>query len=405
MWRIFTALAVLAVALCPPAHAADWYETKGWAPIINNDVDAARARAMESALRQSLDLAGGSVTSVEDVVNGVITGQHIQWQSQGAIEHVELVRERINGQRIEITVRALVRPNVQSCSANDYKSGLVIAPFEVKHRDHLQHGQIHDMPAASSFRFTRLLGQHSQRLFIQHQLQGPQGFLAKYERNDTPALGEYARRVAREHNSQYVVAGVFNDLSAAPQNGVNLAFWRHPNYDRSYELTLFLFDGISGELKTRASVAGKSPWNFHYTEQVNVSSEQFWQSDFGTRLETSMRDLVRGLDETLGCEPLRGQVVAAQGEQVTINLGSKHQLQVGAELQVMHRGGFYDELGRYREQWQLNPAAFVVTEVFANSSRLQARDSTPIAGVQARDLVVISSNAQTEPNDRAPIPR
>lgn len=397
MWRIWTAILLLSISTA--ASSADWYETRGWAPIINNDVETARARAMESALRQSLDLAGGSVSSVEEVVNGVITGQHIHWQSHGAIEHVELVRERINGQRIEITLRALVRPNVQSCSANHFQTGVVIAPFEVRHRDHLQHGQIHQMPGASAFRFTRLLGQHSRRLFVQHELQGSQGFVAKVSRNDTPALTEYARRVAREHDSQYVVTGIFNDLSAAPVPGVNLTFWRHPTYERNYELSLYLFDGISGELKTRASVSGKSRWDYHYTDIVNVTAEPFWRSDFGSRLEASMRDLIHGLDDMLDCEPLRGLVVRRQGEDVTINLGRRHQLEAGTEVQVLHRGGFLDELGRYREQWEVNPATFIVTEVHNSSSRLQVKDGTPIAGVQERDLVII--NTANGANDHA----
>ena len=127
LWRL--TLLLIAFTYAGVGYAADWYETRGWAPIINGNVEAARERAIENALRESLDLAGGTVHRVEGVVNGVLTGQRLQWRSQGAIEHASLVRERSNGQRHEVTVRALIRSNINACETHGVKRSVLITPF------------------------------------------------------------------------------------------------------------------------------------------------------------------------------------------------------------------------------------------------------------------------------------
>lgn len=387
MWR--TLFLLLAFAYASAGHAADWYETRGWAPIINGNVDAARERAIENALRQSLDLAGGSVHSVEDVVDGVITGQRMQWRSNGAIEHAELVRERTNKQRHEVTLRTLVRANVGACEGTHYKPTVVLTPFEVAQAEHLNHGQIHGIAEASSFRFSRLLGQHSQTLRVAQLLKGQQGVSRYLDSNRNIQLAEFTRRIAREYNSQYILSGVFHDLSATPVEGVNLTFWRHPTYNRQFELSLYLLDGYSGELLTTASISGQAPWSYAYNEPVDVTSESFWQGDFGKQLETRMRDLVYGIDEQLQCKGLKGLVVRTESDNVYINLGERHLLTLGTKAQLLHRGGFLDELGQYREQWVVNPVELEVTQLYGHSSVLRASNGEALVGIQERDLILI----------------
>lgn len=387
MWRI--AFFLVALALASTVQAADWYETRGWAPIINGNVDAARERAIENALRQGLDLAGGSVQSVEEVVDGVITGQRMQWRSNGAIEHAELVRERTNGQRHEVTLRTLIRPNVSACESMAYKPAVVLAPFEVAHPEHLLHGDIRDIGRASSFRFSRLLSQHAQSVQVAQLIATPQGVGRYINANKKLELAEFTRRIAREYNSQYVMAGVFHDLSATPVGGAQLLFWRHPAHNRQFELSLYLLDGYSGELITTASVSGLSSWSYPYNAQVDVTSEAFWRNDFGQQLETSMRDLVYGIDQKLQCQALKGLVIRTENNQIYSNLGERNLIMPGTKAQLLHRGGFLDELGQYREQWVLNPAELEVTQVYGSSSVLRATNGEALVGIQERDLIII----------------
>ncbi|CUS47221.1 MAG: flagellar protein FlgT [Idiomarinaceae bacterium HL-53] len=368
--------------------AADWYETQGWAPIINGDLEAARAKAIENALRQSLDLAGGQVESVEEVVDGVITGQTIQWRSRSSIEHVELVRERTTGQRHEVVLRTLVSPQAAQCSGAQLKPSVVLTAFEVVDPSQLHYGQIQDLTQSSAFRFSRLLGQHSRKLHLEHLLQAHQGTVSRLRGSDSTELSEWAQRVAFEHDGQYVITGVFHDLTAQPVSGKNLLFWRHPNYERNFELSLYLIDGNNGEVVTTASISGKAPWRFAYNEAVDVRGEAFWQSPFGEQLESRMRDVVYGFDQKLQCEPLKGLVVRANADQVAINLGTRHAITEGAEAQILHRGGFFDAQGHYREQWVVNPSEFVVSQVQPSGSILTTQDNDAIMSIQVRDMVI-----------------
>lgn len=387
MWRL--TLLLIALVYAGVAYTADWYETRGWAPVINGDVEAARERAIENALRESLDLAGGTVHSVEEVVNGVLTGQRLQWQSHGAIEQASLVRERTNGQRHEVTVRTLVRPNVTACDTGSVKRSVLITPFAVAQREHLTHGQVYELDTASSFRFSRLLGQHSQSLMVSHVLPSAPGLTDFLDDNHTRNLADFARRQAREYNSQYIIAGVFHDVSATPHAGTRLLFWRHPKYNRQFELSLYLIDGYSGERITTASVTGEAAWDYPYNASVDVNSEQFWRQGFGQELETKMRDLVYGLEQKVQCSAVKGLVVRASDSALHTNLGERQQLTVGTRARILHRGGFLDELGQYREQWILNPTELEVTQVYLSSSELRSASGEPLAGIQARDMVVL----------------
>ncbi|MCC5855633.1 MAG: flagellar assembly protein T N-terminal domain-containing protein [Idiomarina sp.] len=388
MWRIWMLLGFFLIPVSALA-SGDWYETRGWAPVINGDVERARARAIENALRQGLDLAGGSVHSVEEVVDGVLTGQRMQWRTTGAIEHAELVRERTSGQRHEVTLRTLIRPNVSSCAGADFKPSVVIAPFEVKYREHTTTGDIHKIDEASAFRFSRLVGQHSRNLFVQHLLTGPQGFERLVRANDSSQISQFARRVAHEHNGQFVVAGIFHDLSAEPRYRNNVLFWRHPPLDRQFELSLYLMDGYSGDLLTTASVREHARWDFRFNENVDVNSERFWRSEFGLQLQERMRDLVYGLDERLQCQQLKGSVVRADGQSIHINIGERNRLEAGARLQVLHRGGFFDAMGHYREQWVVNPVELEVQDVFATTAVARPMQGELLNGVQERDVVIV----------------
>lgn len=387
MWRFLFYLT--AVAFITPVHPADWYETSGWAPILNGDLQTARERAIEHALRQSLDLAGGHIQSVEDVVDGVITGQRLQWRSHSAVEQLELVRERSSGQRHEVVLRTLIRPQIGACSGQSYQPSAVLTPFEVAQADHLNLGQIHLITETSAFRFSRLLSQHGKNIQVAQLIREPQGLNRYIATNQSKELADYSRRIAREYNSQYVITGVFHDLSATAKQNRRLAFWQPARYQRQFELSLYVLDGYNGELLTTASIKGQAPWPYAYNEAVDVRSEAFWQNAFGQQLELGLRDLVYGINDKLHCTALKGLIIKTSDNQVYANIGERHQVTLGAKAQVLHRSGFLDELGQYREQWVVNPIEFEVTELYHSSSQLRPRNNEAFIGLQERDLVVI----------------
>lgn len=367
---------------------ANWYEATGSAPILGGNTERARALAVENALRQSLDFAGGRITSVEHVVDGVLKGSHFEWTSEGAIEQAQLVRERRWGERIEVTVRTYIRQHHEQCAAANFRKGVAIVPFELSRPEQARLGQVWELERAASDRFAELLGRHSQALFLEHHVARKIGLAQMRGANNEQEMAEFARRVGNETDAQYVMAGIFEDISGS-QRGRNFTFWTPARQNRNLGLTLYLFDSASGELLTRASIRDHAPWNFSYHEAVDVYGQQFWQSAYGQTLEQAMRDLVYGMDEKLACEEPRGRVVQVSGDELTVNLGDKHGVIAGQALYVYHRGNFTDAHGIYREQWVVSPYQLEVLQVEHSSAKARVKGEHPGGNIQRNDRVVV----------------
>ena len=68
-WKTLLLLASL-IFLAFPSDAR-WIEAQGTARIVNGDVEKARQQAIENALQQALLSTGGSISSIQQVVDGV----------------------------------------------------------------------------------------------------------------------------------------------------------------------------------------------------------------------------------------------------------------------------------------------------------------------------------------------
>lgn len=378
-----------ALFLCALPAYAQWYESTGQASVVNQGIEQARAQAIESALRQSLDFAGGRVSSVEHVVDGVLTGHFIEWSTDGAIENAQLVRERRRGDNLEVTVRTHIRQIYDQCPAANFRKGVAVVPFEFARPEQARHGELWQLERSASEQFSRLLGQSSNSFFLAHTLERKIGLADLRGADNNQAMAGFARRVNKETDAQYIIGAVFDDISTEDVPGVNYTFWRPAKQQRNLALTLYAFDGSSGELLTRARVSGQSSWQFAYNEIVDPYSQQFWRSTYGTLLNQRLTDLVNGLDDTLGCEEPHGQVVAVNGPAITVNLGDNHGVRSGQRLYVYHRGNFSDAQGIYREQWVLSPYQLEISRVERSSSTAHAADNAMGTNIQVNDRVVI----------------
>lgn len=383
---LFSALLTL-LSLALPAQA-EWYESTGSAPIVNNDVKTARSEAVTSALRQSLDFSGGRVASVEQVVDGVLTGDFFEWSAEGSIEQAEIVRERIRDDRIEVTIRANIRQDEEHCPAASFRKGVSIVPFELARSEQARHGALWELERAASQRFAEMLAQHSNTLFLEHRIERKVGLTDMRTANNDQAMAGFARRIGKETDAQYVMAAVFDDISTE-QRGTNYTFWTPAEQNRNMALTLYVFEASSGDLITRANVRGQTVWDFDYNEEVDPFGQRFWSSAYGNLIQERMQDLVYGVDERLSCEEPQGQVIAVSGNQVTVNLGANHGVGEGQNLHIYHRGNFIDDQGIYREQWVLSPYRLTVAQVERSSALTRVADDEVGSNIQVNDRVVV----------------
>jgi hypothetical protein len=98
---------------------AQWYEAQGHASTDEDSVDVARTKAMENALKKALLVAGASVSSIQQVVNGLLTQDQLSIRASGSVNSIELIDELHRDNMISVTVRAYIFPQEKKCFSLD----------------------------------------------------------------------------------------------------------------------------------------------------------------------------------------------------------------------------------------------------------------------------------------------
>ena len=88
---VLAGLSTTAVLTFSPFTHAQWYESTGHAVIQNSDIPGAKAAAIKDAITQALVFSGARVSSVQTLVDGVLTQDQLKISSQGEIQKIELV--------------------------------------------------------------------------------------------------------------------------------------------------------------------------------------------------------------------------------------------------------------------------------------------------------------------------
>lgn len=382
-WKLFLFSLVLLVAVSADARVV---EAQGSARIVNGDTDAARERAIENALQQALLMTGSSISSVQSIVDGVLSTNQTQVSATGDVERVSIIREEVQGDRLVVLLQAEIWNRENTCRGDKYKIALTVVPFELSNREHGAFGQIWELGKVSAERLTREISRRSDRIYVSHTLSRNTGLTDALRQLNLEHLGAMAREVGKANDSQYVVFGLFDDLSIIEQQrGWGLL---DSDYRRNYALTLYLLNASSGELLTRARVSDVESWNYQRNETVDVAASEFWDRPFGAALMTGIEDLAAGVGDQLRCKPTRGRVVWQQDNQVQFNLGSHHGVRVGDQLKIIHPSNFVDNEGIYRQKWQVSEFTVEVTQVQHNTAVAELSGPGILTNVQVNDWVI-----------------
>lgn len=382
-WKIILLALVLVFAVTAEARVV---EAQGSARIVNGDTDEARERAIKSALQQALLISGSSISSVQSIVNGVLSTNQTQVSATGDVERVNIIREEVRGDRMFVVLQAEIWNRDNSCQADNYKVALTVVPFELSNREHGAFGQVWSLGKVTAEHFTREITGRSQRIFVNHTLSRNTGLNDALNQLNLEQLGMMAREIGMANDSQYVVFGLFNDLSMVEiERG-----WGYldSDYRRNYALTLYLLNASSGELLTRARVNDIEAWTYDRNEAVDVAASEFWDKPFGAALMTGIEDLAAGVRDQLRCKPTRGRVVWQQNNQIQFNLGEQHGVRVGDQLKVVHPSNFVDNEGLYRQKWQVSEFTVEVTQVQHNTAVAELNGDGILTNVQVNDWVI-----------------
>ena len=367
---------------------AQWYETQGHARIDKDSVEIARTKAMENALKKALLVAGASVSSIQQVVNGLLTQDQISIRASGSVNSIELIDEIHSGNMISVTVRADIFPQEKKCFALDLKKSLLITKSHLNHREQANIGKIYQLDSAVIRQLNQKLRSQGSYSASKALLKNTTEFSRLNASFNEEKIKQLTMSLADTTDSQYILFSEINDISFEQQRSNSWKIWQQGTYPRNFNFTLYLYSGIDGELVWQNSYKNTGIWEFNKRENIDVNGTIFWQSNYGSMISALLDTMVNDIDENIMCEPSEGKIVQINGNQITINLGRYHGVKIGEEFSLLHSNNFTNNQGKIYAGYNVSPFKVKVTKVTKQSSTAITLDNGLLGNIQINDLAV-----------------
>jgi hypothetical protein len=367
---------------------AQWYETQGHARIDKGSVEIARTKAMENALKKALLVAGANVSSIQQVVNGLLTQDQISIRASGSVNSIELIDELHSGNMISVTVRADIFPQEKKCLALDFKKSILLTKSHLNHREQASIGNIYQLDSAVISQLNQKLRSHGTYSASKILLKSATAFSRLNASFNEERIKQLAMSLADTTDSQYILFSEINDLSFGQQRSNSWKVWQQGTYPRNFDFTLYLYSGMNGELVWQNDYKNTDIWEFNKRESIDVNGTIFWQSKYGNMISALLDNIVNDIDANIMCEPSEGKILQVKGNQIVINLGRHHGVKIGDEFSLLHMSNFKSNNGNYYTSYNISPFKVKVTKVTKQSSTAITLDNGLLGNIQIHDLAV-----------------
>lgn len=388
--RTITKIAVLVTSLLIANFTcnAQWYEAQGHASTDKDSVEIARTKAMENALKKALLVAGASVSSIQQVVNGLLTQDQISIRASGSVNSIYLIDELHKGNMLSVTIRADIFPQEKKCFSLDYKKSILLTKSHLNQRQQANIGNIYQLDSA-------VISQLNSKIIKQSNYSNGKLLLksaTEFSRLNTSFKEEKIKKLAMSladtTDSQYIVFSEINDISFDQERSNSWKIWQQGTYPRNFDFTLYLYNGLSGEKIWQDNYQSSAVWDFNKRKSVDVNSRLFWQSDYGSMINSMLDTIVSDIDDNVMCEPSEGRILQVKGNQITINLGSHHGVKIGDEFSLLHSSNFTSDLGRSYAGYNISSYKVKVTQITRQTAIATTPDNDLLGNIQINDLAV-----------------
>lgn len=367
---------------------AQWYEAQGHARIDKGSIEIARTKAMENALKKALLVAGASVSSIQQVVNGLLTQDQISIRASGSVNSIELIDELHSDNMISVTVRADIFPQEKKCFALDFKKSMLITKSHINHREQASIGNIYQLDSAVISQLNQKLRSQSTYSVSKVLLKSATEFSRLNASFNEEKIKLLAMSLADTTDSQFILFSEINDLSFEQQRSNSWKIWQQGTYPRNFDFSIYLYNGMNGELVWQKNYQNNSIWGFNKRESLDVNGTIFWQSKYGNMISSLLDNIVTDIDENIMCEPSEGNIIQVKGNQIVINLGGNHGVKVGDEFSLLHSSSFTNNKGKSYASYNVSPFKVKVTKVAKQSSTAITLDNGLLGNIQINDLAV-----------------
>ena len=391
MYKLIKQLTLISL-LCSFSASSQWYETQGHARTNDISLELARTKAMENALKKALLVSGASVSSVQQVVNGLLTQDQISIRASGSVNSIELVDEIHSDNLITVTIRADIFPQDKKCFAVNFKKSLLLTRSHLLHREQANVGKIYLIDKAVMQQLGQQLNQHSAFTKTSSILNNKTEFSRLNNSLASDKIAQLTQSLSESTDSQYVMFSEITNTSFDQQATNSWLFWQQGIYPRNFAMNFYLYNGLNGELVWQDSYQNTAPWTFSKRHKVDVYGNAFWQSEYGLMVNNIIEKVVKDIDENIMCEPSRGKIIQVEGNQVTINLGRDHGLKIGDEFSLLHLTHFTNNSGKSYAGFNLSPYKVMVTKLTRQTATAATPDGRLFGNIQVDDLAVRYEN-------------
>ncbi|XPF93778.1 flagellar assembly protein T N-terminal domain-containing protein [Colwellia sp. RE-S-Sl-9] len=381
-------LILLSFALTSFSAFTQWYETQGQAHIANGNHQSARTTAMENALKRALLVAGASVSSVQQVINGVLTQDQISVRASGTVNSFELIEETYKGDLLTVKIRADIFPQEKQCFSADYRKSVLLTRGNILNREQANIGKIYALDTEVIRKLSDKINKEGYYLDSKLAIKSKSGFSRYNESMQYEKIKNLAMSLSDHTDTQFIMFIEFPDLSLTQRTNSELKFWQKDHFDRHFKINLYIYNGSNGELVLDKQYHNTAPWTFDKREPIDVTSNTFWLSEYGNSIDRTLDMMISDIDENMMCQPTRGKIVQVAGDTILFNLGENQGVKVGDEFSLLHANNFISDSGKTYSGFNVSPYKVKVISTSKESAKATTPDNNLLGNIQINDIAV-----------------
>lgn len=370
------------------ASHGQWYEAKGSASINGKDSAIAKNLAMENALKKALLIAGASVSSVQQVVNGLLTQDELNIRANGVINAFELVEETYSENIVSVTIRADIFAQEQECFSADYKKSILLTRSNLLHREQANIGGIYDIDDLTMKRLSATIKKEGRYLETATLLKNKTKFSRLNKSLNDEAIKDLVMSLSQIKDTQFVMFSEIHDVSFADEVNNNWQFWQEDQFDRQFDIEIYVYDGSNGELILNKQYSSQAPWTYTKRAQIDLNGSAFWQSGYGSAISHTLNNISTDMDEAMMCQTTKAKIVNVKTNQVTLNIGKRNGVQLGDEFSLLHLNNFIANNGKTYAGFNVSDQKIRVTQVSEYSASAISENGEVLNNIQINDLAI-----------------
>lgn len=364
---------------------AQWFQASATATIINGNIEEAREQAVKKAVKDALLFSGGTIASLQQVNQGVLTENELILNSSGEINALHIIDEKQKDHQLTVKVKVDISAKPQRCLGSKFPKSMVVSRFAIKVPEQTVDGQIYDLNKKVGETLFKQLSLSPNLFNIRAYIDKPLKLGEKYNNKQQSTT---LTSLASKTDSQYVLFGEINDLSVKFQDKLSLGYWM-TNPDRHFYMTIYLYDALQGELIFTKQYRHKTKWRYGREEQADLNSKLFWEREYGQAILNTLDQVNTDLSYTTQCTVPYARIVSVESNHIHINLGSSNGLQVGTLINLNYSSNFIDQFGIERPAKTVSQQPMRVIQVHKNSAILETIEDFPLTNIQINDIATI----------------